>query len=70
VATTYPVQRWQVGGVRITRVVEAEGPTPGSFLPEKRFASDDAGWLFSFANICAGLDLDVSSVRAAVRAWQ
>lgn len=39
-ATTYPIQRWQVGGVRITRVVEAEGPTPGSFLyadatPEK-----------------------------------
>jgi glyoxylase-like metal-dependent hydrolase (beta-lactamase superfamily II) len=39
-ATTYPVQRWQVGAARITRVVEAEGPTPGSFLyadatPEK-----------------------------------
>jgi glyoxylase-like metal-dependent hydrolase (beta-lactamase superfamily II) len=39
-ATTYPVLRWQIGGVRISRVVEAEGPTPGSFLfadatPEK-----------------------------------
>lgn len=39
-ATTYPVLRWQVGDARITRVVEAEGPTPGSFLfaeatPEK-----------------------------------
>lgn len=39
-ATDYPVLRWQVGDVRITRVVEAEGPTPGSFLfaeaaPEK-----------------------------------
>jgi glyoxylase-like metal-dependent hydrolase (beta-lactamase superfamily II) len=38
--TTYPIQRWQVGAVRVTRVVEAEGPTPGSFLyaeatPEK-----------------------------------
>lgn len=38
--TTYPVQRWQVGSVRITRVVEIEGPSPGSFLfpdatPEK-----------------------------------
>ncbi|MCC6210438.1 MAG: MBL fold metallo-hydrolase [Burkholderiales bacterium] len=38
--TTYPVLRWQIGAVRITRVVEAEGPTPGSFLyadatPEK-----------------------------------
>src|SRR5258706_5071085 len=39
-ATTYPVLRWQIGDVRISRVVEAEGPTPGSFLfadatPEK-----------------------------------
>lgn len=39
-ATTYPIQRWQVGAVRITRVVELEGPSPGSFLfpdatPEK-----------------------------------
>jgi glyoxylase-like metal-dependent hydrolase (beta-lactamase superfamily II) len=34
-ATTYPVQRWQVGAVKITRVVEAEGPTPGSFLYEE-----------------------------------
>ena len=31
-ATTYPVTRWQVGGVRITRIVEIEGPSPGTFL--------------------------------------
>ncbi len=31
-ATTYPVLRWQVGDVRITRVVESEGPTPIGFL--------------------------------------
>jgi glyoxylase-like metal-dependent hydrolase (beta-lactamase superfamily II) len=31
-ATTYPVLRWQVGEVRITRVVESEGPTPVAFL--------------------------------------
>ena len=30
--TTYPVGRWQVGAVRITRVVEIEGPSPGTFL--------------------------------------
>jgi glyoxylase-like metal-dependent hydrolase (beta-lactamase superfamily II) len=40
VATTFPVLRWQVGDVRISRVVEAEGPTKGTFLfaeatPEK-----------------------------------
>jgi glyoxylase-like metal-dependent hydrolase (beta-lactamase superfamily II) len=40
VATTYPVLRWQIGDVRISRIVEAEGPTPGTFLfaeatPEK-----------------------------------
>lgn len=39
-ATTYPVLTWQIGGVRISRVVESEGPTPGKFLfadatPEK-----------------------------------
>ena len=38
--TTYPVLRWQVGDVRISRVVESEGPTPIGFLfpdcaPEK-----------------------------------
>ncbi len=31
-ATTYPVLRWQIGDVRISRVVEAEGPTKGTFL--------------------------------------
>ena len=31
-ATTYPVLRWQVGDVRISRVVESEGPTPIGFL--------------------------------------
>lgn len=30
--TTYPVGRWTVGAVRITRVVEIEGPSPGTFL--------------------------------------
>ena len=39
-ATTYPVLRWQIGGVRISRIVEIEGPSPGTFLfaeatPEK-----------------------------------
>ena len=39
-ATTYPILRWQIGDVRITRVVEMEGPSPGTFLfpeatPEK-----------------------------------
>src|SRR5262245_27156431 len=39
-ATTYPVLRWQVGGVRISRIVEIEGASPGSFFfaeatPEK-----------------------------------
>jgi glyoxylase-like metal-dependent hydrolase (beta-lactamase superfamily II) len=32
VATTYPVLRWQIGGVRISRVVESEGPTSPAFL--------------------------------------
>ncbi|TAK45044.1 MAG: MBL fold metallo-hydrolase [Betaproteobacteria bacterium] len=30
--TTYPVGRWQIGAVRMTRVVEIEGPSPGTFL--------------------------------------
>jgi glyoxylase-like metal-dependent hydrolase (beta-lactamase superfamily II) len=39
-ATTYPLLTWQIGGVRITRIVEMEGPSPGTFLfpeatPEK-----------------------------------
>ena len=39
-ATTYPILRWQIGEVRITRVVEIEGPSPGTFFfaeatPEK-----------------------------------
>ena len=39
-ATTYPVLRWQIGAVRISRVVEIEGPSPGTFFfaeatPEK-----------------------------------
>jgi glyoxylase-like metal-dependent hydrolase (beta-lactamase superfamily II) len=32
VTTTYPVSRWRVGAARITRVVEIEGPSPGTFL--------------------------------------
>jgi glyoxylase-like metal-dependent hydrolase (beta-lactamase superfamily II) len=40
VATTYPVLRWQVGDARISRVVEIEGASPGTFFfkeatPEK-----------------------------------
>jgi glyoxylase-like metal-dependent hydrolase (beta-lactamase superfamily II) len=40
VATTYPVLRWQIGTVRIARIVELEGPSPGTFFfaeatPEK-----------------------------------
>jgi glyoxylase-like metal-dependent hydrolase (beta-lactamase superfamily II) len=31
-ATEYPVLRWRVGEVEIARVVEIEGPSPGSFL--------------------------------------
>jgi glyoxylase-like metal-dependent hydrolase (beta-lactamase superfamily II) len=31
-ATEYPVLRWQVGEVEIVRVVEIEGPSPGTFL--------------------------------------
>jgi len=39
-ATTYPVLRWQIGDVRISRVVEIEGESPGTFFfkeatPEK-----------------------------------
>ena len=34
-ATTYPVLRWQVGGVRISRVVELEGSSPGTFFFEE-----------------------------------
>jgi glyoxylase-like metal-dependent hydrolase (beta-lactamase superfamily II) len=31
-ATTYPVLRWQIGDVRISRVVESESPTSPRFL--------------------------------------
>jgi len=31
-ATTYPVLRWQIGDVRISRIVESEGPTSPKFL--------------------------------------
>lgn len=46
-ATTYPVLRWQVGDVRIARVVEIEGASPGSFFfaeatPERLLGH---GWL-------------------------
>lgn len=39
-ATTYPLARWRIGTATITRVVEMEGPSPGTFLfpqatPEK-----------------------------------
>jgi len=35
VTTAYPIGRWQIGAVRITRVVEIEGPSPGTFLFEE-----------------------------------
>lgn len=31
-AATYPIQRWQVGEARVTRVVEIEGDSPGTFF--------------------------------------
>lgn len=31
-ATSYPVLRWQIGDVRVSRVVESEGPTSPKFL--------------------------------------
>jgi len=34
-AAEYPVLRWQVGEVEIARVVEIEGPSPGTFLFEE-----------------------------------
>ena len=54
-ATTYPVTRWSIGAAMITRIVEIEGPSPGTFLfdeatPERllqhawlrpRFLTDD-----------------------------
>jgi glyoxylase-like metal-dependent hydrolase (beta-lactamase superfamily II) len=33
-ATTYPVTRWNIGAVTVTRVAEIEGPSPGTFLFE------------------------------------
>jgi len=30
--TTYPVQRWKIGAATITRVVEIEGSSPGTFF--------------------------------------
>jgi hypothetical protein len=55
VATTYPITRWRIGAAMVTRVVEIEGPSPGTFLfdeaiPERllqhawlkpRFLTDD-----------------------------
>jgi glyoxylase-like metal-dependent hydrolase (beta-lactamase superfamily II) len=66
VATTYPLIRWQVGDVRITRVVEAEGPTPGSFLfaeatPEKLLQQ---AWLQP--HFMTGAGMLVSSIHAFV----
>lgn len=34
-ATEYPLLRWQVGDVEIARIVEIEGPSPGTFLFEE-----------------------------------
>lgn len=30
--TTFPVTRWRIGAVTVTRVIETEGPMPASFL--------------------------------------
>jgi len=35
VATTYPVLRWEIGAVTISRVVEIEGPSRGTFFFEE-----------------------------------
>jgi hypothetical protein len=35
---------------------------------EAWFASDDTDWPYSFVNICDGLGLAASAIRAAVRA--
>jgi glyoxylase-like metal-dependent hydrolase (beta-lactamase superfamily II) len=32
VATTYPVSRWKIGAVAVSRVIEIEGASPGTFL--------------------------------------
>jgi len=34
-ATDYPLLRWKIGDVTVTRVVEIEGPSPGTFLFEE-----------------------------------
>jgi len=34
-ATTYPVSRWKIGAAAITRVVEIEGDSPGTFFFEE-----------------------------------
>jgi len=65
-ATDYPVRRWQVGDVRITRVVEAEGPTPGSFLfaeatPEKLLQH---AWLTP--HFMTGEGMLISSIHAFI----
>jgi glyoxylase-like metal-dependent hydrolase (beta-lactamase superfamily II) len=35
VPTTYPLTRWKIGAVRITRVIEIEGSSPGTFFFEE-----------------------------------
>jgi len=32
VATTYPISRWKIGAVTISRVIEIEGSSPGTFF--------------------------------------
>ena len=34
-ATTYPITRWRIGAAMVTRIVEIEGPSPGTFLFEE-----------------------------------
>lgn len=42
-ATAYPVLRWKIGGVTISRVVEIEGSAPGSFFFKQATPERHAG---------------------------
>ena len=46
-ATIYPVPRWRIGDVRISRVVEIEGSSPGTFFFKYASAARD-GAAFRF----------------------
>jgi len=38
VPTTYPLTRWKIGAARITRIIEIEGSSPGTFFFEQATA--------------------------------